>query len=142
MLKFSKRKNGCLTWTLGIVLFVMLAWGGDGIHIKQKAVQESKHPEVAQVVERYLRKVDSNALTDKGKIKNYKILYNQSEYDFNRGLCIHIIVNEDENLRVTFYVVKNDNIIGSHSLGEYIDRFVNESEAFIEKFGEVKKDEL
>lgn len=142
MLKFSKRKNGCLTWTLGILLFVMLAWGFYGIHIKQKAVQESKHPEVAQVVERYLRKVDSNALTDKGKIKNYKILYNQSEYDFNRGLCIHIIVNEDENLRVTFYVVKNDNIIGSHSLGEYIDRFVNESEAFIEKFGEVKKDEL
>ena len=52
----------------------MLAWGFYGIHIKQKAVQESKHPEVAQVVERYLRKVDSNALTDKGKIKNYKIL--------------------------------------------------------------------
>ena len=74
MLKFSKRKKGCLTWTLGILLFVMLAWGFYGIHIKQKAVQESKHPEVAQVVERYLRKVDSNALTDKGKIKNYKIL--------------------------------------------------------------------
>ena len=95
MLKFSKRKNGCLTWTLGILLFVMLAWGFYGIHIKQKTVQESKHPEVAQVVERYLRKVDSNALTDKGKIKNYKILYNQSEYDFNIGLCIHIIVNDD-----------------------------------------------
>lgn len=132
MLKFSKRKKGCL----GILLFVMLAWGFYGIHIKQKAVQESKLPEVAQVVERYLRKVDSNALTDKGKIKKYKILYNQSEYDFNRGLCIHIIVNEDENLRVTFYAVKNDNVMGNHFLGEYKDRFVNESEAFIEKFGD------
>lgn len=132
MRKFSKRKKGCL----GILLFVMLAWGFIGIHIKQKAVQESKHPEVAQVVERYLRKVDSNALTDKGKIKNYKILYNKSEYDFNRGLCIHVIVNEDENLRVTFYAVKNDNVIGNHFLGEYKDRFVNESEAFIEKFGD------
>ena len=49
---------------------------------------------------------------------------------------IHIIVNEDENLRVTFCVIKNDNIIGNHFLGEYKDRFVNESEAFIEKFGD------
>ena len=112
----------------------MLAWDFYEIHIKQKAIQESKHPEVAQVVERYLRKVDSNTLTDKGKIKNYKILYNQSEYDFNRKLCIHIIVNEDENLRVSFGVIKNDNVIGNHILGEYTDRFVDESEAFIEKF--------
>ena len=130
MRKLSKRKKGCL----GILLFAMLAWGFYGIHIKQKAVQESKHPEVAQGIEKHLRKVDSNALTDKGKIKNYKIIYNQSEYDFNIGLCIHIIVNEDENLRVTFCVIKNDNVIGNHILGEYTDRFVDESEAFIEKF--------
>ena len=130
MRKLSKRKKGCL----GILLFAMLAWGFYGIHIKQKAVQESKHPEVAQGIEKHLRKVESNALTDKGKIKNYKIIYNQSEYDFNIGLCIHIIVNEDENLRVTFCVIKNDNVIGNHLLGEYTDRFVDESEAFIEKF--------
>ena len=48
--------------------------------------------------ERYLRKVDSNALTDKGKIKNYKILYSQSEYDFIKGLCIQVIVNDDAKI--------------------------------------------
>lgn len=132
MRKFSKRKKGCL----GILLFVMLAWGFIGIHIKQKAVQESKHPEVAQVVERYLRKVDSNALTDKGKIKKYKILYNQSEYDFIKGLCVHVVVNDDANLRVTFYITKKSNIIGNDLSRRNLDIKVRESEAFIEKFGE------
>ncbi len=48
----------------------------------QTTVKESRLPEMkTQVVERYLRKVVSVILTDKGKIK-YKILYNQSEYDF------------------------------------------------------------
>lgn len=130
MRKFSKRKKGCL----GILLFVMLTWGFIGIHIKQKAVQESKLPEVAQVVERYLRKVDSNALTDKGKIKNYKILYNQSEYDFIKGLCIQVIVNDDANLRVTFYITEKSNIIGNDLSRRNLDIKVRESEAFIEEF--------
>ena len=132
MRKLSKRKKGCL----GILLFAMLAWGFYGIHIKQKAVQESKHPEVAQGIEKHLRKVDSNALTDKGKIKNYKILYSQSEYDFIKGLCIQVIVNDDANLRVTFYITKKSNIIGNDLSRRNLDIKVRESEAFIEKFGD------
>ena len=121
MLKFSKRKIGCL----GILLFVMLAWGFYGIHIKQKAIQESRLPEVAQ-----------------GKIKNYKILYSQSEYDFIKGLCIQVIVNDDANLRVTFYITKKSNIIGNDLSRRNLDIKVRESEAFIEAFREREKDGL
>ena len=142
MLKFSKRKKGCLTWALGILLFVMLAWGFYGIHIKQKAIQESRLPAVAQGIEKHLRKVDSNALTDKGKIKNYKILYSQSEYDFIKGLCIQVIVNDDANLRVTFYITKKSNIIGNDLSRRNLDIKVRESEAFIEAFREREKDGL
>ena len=130
MLTISKRKK----WTLGILLVVMLAWGFYGIHIKQKAVQESRLPEVAQGVEKHLRKVDSNALTDKGKIKNYKILYSQSEYDFIKGLCVYVIVNNDANLRVTFYKTEKSNIIGNDLSRRNLDIKVRESEAFIEEF--------
>ena len=95
---------------------------------KQRMNEELKKPEVVEVIEEAIKKRDSKAFTEAGKIKTYNIDYDKTYYNPMGGIEVIIYVNGNQNLKLQYTVVKTNNKyeIGSGSGSEELAKLLKE----------------
>lgn len=95
---------------------------------KEKMNEELQKPEVVEVIEVAIKKRDSKAFTEAGKIKAYKIDYDKTYYNPMGGIEVIIYVNGNQNLKLQYTVVKTNNKyeIGSGSGSEELVKLLKE----------------
>lgn len=76
-------------------------------------VQIVKRDEVKEIVENYLRYLDNDALTDKGKIVSYQIDEQSIEHNPMGGIMFTVFLNDDSELYVRMTLEKD------HETGKY-----------------------
>lgn len=72
-----------------------------------------KSEEVKEIVENYLKYLDEDALTDKGKIISYQIDEQSIEHNPMGGIMFTVFLNDDSELYVRMTLEKN------HETGKY-----------------------
>ena len=70
-------------------------------------VQIVKRDEVKEIVENYLRYLDNDALTDKGKIVSYQIDEASIEHNPMGGIMFTVLLNDDSDLYVRMTLEKD-----------------------------------
>ncbi|MFD3050516.1 DUF1310 family protein [Streptococcus agalactiae] len=99
-------------WTLLILLLIGL--GGSGYmgfkqHTeKEKMIAIAHSDEAKEVYEEQLKKLDRNALTENGKIKEYQIDDSSLKYNPMGGMNLKLIINDNKKLDISFGLVKNE----------------------------------
>ncbi|WP_443972281.1 DUF1310 family protein [Streptococcus agalactiae] len=99
-------------WTLLILLLTVL--GGSGYMVfkqhteKEKMIAIAHSDEVKEVYEEQLKKLDRNALTENGKIKEYQIDDSSLKYNPMGGMNLKLIINDNKKLDISFGLVKNE----------------------------------
>ena len=66
-----------------------------------------KSEEVKEIVENYLKYLDADALTDKGKIISYQIDEQSIEHNPMGGIMFTVLLNDDSELYVRMTLEKN-----------------------------------
>ena len=105
---------------VAILLGIGIVAGCTNTPSKQRMNEELKKPEVVEVIEAAIKKRDSNAFTEAGKIKTYYVDYDKTTYNPMGGIEVLIYVNGNQNLKLQYTVVKTNNKyeIGSGSGSE------------------------
>ena len=95
---------------------------------KERMNEELKKPEVVEIIEEAIKKRDSKAFTEAGKIKTYNIDYDKTYYNPMGGIEVIIYVNGNQNLKLQYTVVKTNNKyeIGSGSGSEGLVKLLGE----------------
>ena len=95
---------------------------------KEAMNEELKKPEVVEVIEEAIKKRDSKAFTEAGKIKTYNVDYDKTYYNPMGGIEVIIYVNGNQNLKLQYTVVKTNNKyeIGSGSGSEELAKLLKE----------------
>ena len=78
-----------------------------GIVRNNEMNQIVKSDEVKEIVENYLRYLDNDALTDKGKIISYQIDEQSIEHNPMGGIMFTVFLNDDSELYVRMTLEKN-----------------------------------
>ena len=88
-----------------VSLFLALCLGG-GIYLTHK--NQEFHNEMTRIVhsEEALKEEDPNALTDKGKIRSYKIDDASIRHNPMGGIMFHVIINDDSDAIFKFGIRK------------------------------------
>ena len=95
---------------LALFVVVGLVVGGYtimGIVRNNEMVHIVKSDEVKEIVENFLRYLDNDALTDKGKIISYQIDEQSIEHNPMGGIMFTVILNDDSELYVRMTLEKN-----------------------------------
>ena len=95
---------------LALLVVVGLVVGGYtimGIVRNHEMVQIVKRDEVKEIVENYLRYLDNDALTDKGKIVSYQIDEASIEHNPMGGIMFTVLLNDDSELYVRMTLEKD-----------------------------------
>ena len=74
---------------------------------KNEMIQIVKNEEVKEIVENYLKYLDTDALTDKGKIVSYQIDEQSIEHNPMGGIMFTVILNDDSELYVRMTLEKD-----------------------------------
>ena len=77
-----------------------------GIVRNNEMVHIVKSDEVKEIVENYLRYLDNDALTDKGKIVSYQIDEQSIEHNPMGGIMFTVFLNDDSELYVRMTLEK------------------------------------
>lgn len=77
-------------------------------HEKQYMISVAKSQEAHKLIEQDLKRMDKDALTDKGKIKSYTIDYDSVEHNPMGGFWVTVIVNDDSDLHIDYMFNKFD----------------------------------
>ena len=80
---------------------------------KQEMIQIAESKKMKVAIEKYLKKLDPEALTPNGKIKTYRILKDKLKYNPMEGIIVEIVINRDDRLTIDMTVVEEDS-------GEYL----------------------
>ena len=93
----SKRRNR-IKGLIGLSVLILL---GGGLYLAHKNQEFQKQmfrivhsEEVRELIEEDLKRKDPNALTDKGKIRSYKIDDSSIKHNPMGGIMFHIIIND------------------------------------------------
>ena len=87
-----------------------------GTPSKQEMIKVVKSEEAKRVIEKNLKNLDENALTDKGLIKSYGIDYDSVRYNPRGGIMFDVVINNDRELIVSSILSKDTQLkIGSWS---------------------------
>ena len=78
-----------------------------GIVRNNEMVHIVKSEEVKEIVENYLKYLDNDALTDKGKIVSYQIDEQSIEHNPMGGIMFTVFLNDDSELYVRMTLEKN-----------------------------------
>ena len=78
-----------------------------GIIRNNEMFQIVKSEEVKEIVENYLKYLDADALTDKGKIVSYQIDEQTIEHNPMGGIMFTVFLNDDSELYVRMTLEKN-----------------------------------
>ena len=95
---------------IGLFVVVGLVVGGYTIMEivrNHEMVQIVKRDEVKEIVENYLRYLDNDALTDKGKIVSYQIDEASIEHNPMGGIMFTVFLNDDSELYVRMTLEKH-----------------------------------
>ena len=95
---------------IGLFVVVGLVVGGYTIMEivrNHEMVQIVKRDEVKEIVENYLRYLDNDALTDKGKIVSYQIDEQSIEHNPMGGIMFTVYLNDDSELYVRMTLEKH-----------------------------------
>ena len=95
---------------LALFVVVGLVVGGYtimGIVRNNEMVHIVKSDEVKEIVENYLRYLDNDALTDKGKIISYQIDEQSIEHNPMGGIMFTVLLNDDSELYVRMTLEKD-----------------------------------
>ena len=95
---------------IGLFVVVGLVVGGYtimGVVRNHEMVQIVKRDEVKEIVENYLRYLDNDALTDKGKIVSYQIDEQSIEHNPMGGIMFTVFLNDDSELYVRMTLEKH-----------------------------------
>ena len=105
---------------VAILLGIGIIAGCTNTPSKEKMNEELQKPEVVEVIEEAVKKRDSKAFTEAGKIKTYNVDYDKTYYNPMGGIEVIIYVNGNQNLKLQYTVVKTNNKyeIGSGSGSE------------------------
>ena len=93
---------------VAIILGIGILGGCMNTPSKEQMNEELKKPEVVAVIEESLKNLDSDALTEKGKIKSYEINYDKTRHNSRRGIEIEIYINGDSNLKINSLITKDN----------------------------------
>ena len=95
---------------------------------KERMNEELQKPEVIEIIEEAIKKRDSKAFTEAGKIKTYNVDYDKTYYNPMGGIEVIIYVNGNQNLKLQYTVVKSNNKyeIGSGSGSEELAKLLKE----------------
>ena len=74
---------------------------------KNEMIQIVKSEEVKEIVENYLKYLDTDALTDKGKIVSYQIDEQSIEHNPMGGIMFTVFLNDDSELYVRMTLEKD-----------------------------------
>lgn len=74
---------------------------------KNEMIQIVKSEEVKEIVENYLKYLDADALTDKGKIVSYQIDEQSIEHNPMGGIMFTVFLNDDSELYVRMTLEKD-----------------------------------
>lgn len=74
---------------------------------KNEMIQIVKSEEVKEIVENYLKYLDADALTDKGKIVSYQIDEASIEHNPMGGIMFTVFLNDDSELYVRMTLEKD-----------------------------------
>ena len=95
-----------------VSLFLALCLGG-GIYLTHKNQEFHNEmtrivhsEEVRKLIEKKLKKLDPHALTDKGKIRSYKIDDKTIRHNPMGGIMFHIVINENRDIIGKFGIQK------------------------------------
>ena len=93
----SKRRNRIMG-LIGLSVLILLGVGLYLAHKNQEFQNEMfrivHSEEVKELIEEDLKRKDPNALTDKGKIRSYKIDDSSIKHNPMGGIMFHIIIND------------------------------------------------
>ena len=88
-----------------IALMVVFLIGGcskmTGTPSKEEMIKVVKSEEGEKAVEETLKKLDKDALTEKGVIKNYEVDYDSVKHNPMGGIMFDVVINNDRELIVS-----------------------------------------
>ena len=94
-----------------IALMVVFLIGGcskmTGTPSKEEMIKVVKSEEAKRVIEKNLKNLDENALTDKGLIQSYGIDYDSVRYNPMGGVMFNVYVNNNKDMMVYFTLTKD-----------------------------------
>jgi hypothetical protein len=119
----------------GILMALLLIIGAIGLiygkeYIESKRIEHIvKSDDGKEAIENMLKSMDGKALTPEGKIKTYKIDFDQVEKNPMGGINIYLIINDDPDMRLHTTLVrgtreekyKTGAIVISPKLSKFID---------------------
>ena len=103
-----------------IALMVVFLIGGcskmTGTPSKEEMIKVVKSEEAEKAIEETLKKLDKDALTEKGVIKNYEVDYDSVKHNPMGGIMFDVVINNDRELIVSSILSKDTQLkIGSWS---------------------------
>ena len=97
-----KKKHKIILITVSLFVAICLGGGMYMAHKNQEFQNEMTRivhsEEVRKLLEEDLKRKDPNALTDKGKIRSYKIDDSSIKHNPMGGIMFDIIINDDPNI--------------------------------------------
>lgn len=119
----------------GTLIVILLIIGSVGLilgkeYIERKRIEHIvKSGDGKEAIENMLKKMDSKALTSEGKIKTYKIDFDQVEKNLMGGINIYLTINDDPDMILHTTLVrgtrgekyKTGAIVISPKLSKFID---------------------
>ena len=103
-----------------IALMVVFLIGGcskmTGSPSKEEMIKVVKSEEAKKAIEETLKKLDKDALTEKGVIKKYEVDYDSVKHNPMGGIMFDVVINNDRELIVSSILSKDTQLkIGSWS---------------------------
>lgn len=105
----SKRRKMFIGF-IGLSVLILLGGGLYLAHKNQEFQNEMSRivhsKKVKNLIEKKLKKLDPHALTDKGKIRSYKIDDKTIRHNPMGGIMFHIVINENQDIIGKFGIQK------------------------------------
>ena len=87
-----------------------------GTPSKEEMIKVVKSEEAKKAIEETLKRLDKDALTEKGVIRNYEVDYNSVKHNPMGGIMFDVVINNDRELIVSSILSKDTQLkIGSWS---------------------------
>ena len=94
-----------------IALMVVFLIGGcskmTGTPSKEEMIKVVKSEEAKKAIEETLKRLDKDALTEKGVIRNYEVDYNSVKHNPMGGIMFDVVINNDRELIVSSILSKD-----------------------------------
>ena len=106
-----KKPKKSMIILFSILAVIGIAVGGCSMHQyqkKQEMIAIATSDEARKIYESHMKHIDSEALTEKGLIKSYKIDTETLEYNPMGGLMVRIYFNNDKELDFHFGLIKDN----------------------------------